>query len=129
MLRTYQIRVTGLVQGVGFRPFIYRLAKEFQLGGIVENRNDGVQIHLNASGEVISDFEEALKRQAPPASEIQSTRVKIVKWHEFIDFRIVKSQDVSDQITLVSPDIAVCEDCLVDMKTQSNRIEDRKSVV
>jgi len=123
LLQTYQIRITGLVQGVGFRPFVYRLAREFQLQGTVENRNDGVRIRLNATGEVIRGFVETIKLQAPQASEIRDIRVKVVKWHEFNNFRIIKSRNVSDQITLVSPDIAVCDDCLHDMKIQPNRID------
>lgn len=121
MIRTYQISITGLVQGVGFRPFIFRLAQKFQFSGTVENRNDGVQIYLNAKLVEVNEFIENLKLSNPPASEIQSIRVEEVKWHEYNGFKILKSRNVSDQITLISPDIAVCNDCLHDMESQPNR--------
>jgi hydrogenase maturation protein HypF len=120
---TYQVEVKGLVQGVGFRPFVYRLAEEFGLMGHVENRNDGVNIKINCSPETILEFTDRLKKKAPQASFIDSVKFSITDKEVFIDFRIIKSLTVSDQVTGISPDIAVCDDCLNDMKTQENRID------
>jgi hydrogenase maturation protein HypF len=121
-LQTYRIEIQGLVQGVGFRPFVYRIAHETGLTGTVENRNDGVVIFLNCSDQTLENFIEKLKRYAPPASRIESINYTVVNHIEFTGFEIVRSSSVSDSVTDVSPDIAVCEDCLADMKVQSNRI-------
>ncbi|HNW88820.1 MAG TPA: carbamoyltransferase HypF [Bacteroidales bacterium] len=119
---TYQVEVKGLVQGVGFRPFVYRLAEAFNLKGHVENRNDGVSIKINCFPEVLPDFIDALQKKAPQASYIESVTYSITGFEVFTEFRIIKSQTISDKITDISPDLAVCEDCLNDMKTQKNRI-------
>lgn len=110
------------MQGVGFRPFIYKLALEHRLCGTVENRNDGVFILICCDSETLKIFAEDIRKKAPPASNIDSVEFTETEYMEFSDFSIVKSASVSDTITDVSPDIAVCSDCLNDMKTQSNRI-------
>ncbi len=120
---TYNVDVKGLVQGVGFRPFVYRLAEDFGLKGHVENRNDGVGIKINCSPELILEFINALKKNAPQASYIETVKYSLAEKEVFTDFRIIKSQTVSNQVTGISPDIAVCNDCLKDMETQKNRID------
>jgi len=111
------------VQGVGFRPFIYRLAKSYKLKGWVENRNDGVAIEVNCDEIIINQFIDAISISAPPASCIESVIFSQTNKMNFNDFQIVKSKSVSSHITDVSPDIAVCDDCLKDMKIQKNRID------
>ena len=123
MEKTYNIRITGLVQGVGFRPFIYRIATHHQLRGTVENRNDGVKILVQGKNRNVEDFLIKLKTESPPASFIQSLEVAKKDFKPFKDFRILKSKNLSQDITLVSPDIAVCSDCLKDMQTQPHRID------
>jgi len=122
-LNTYLIHIKGLVQGVGFRPFIYRVASEFYLKGEVENRNDGVFIKINCDEKTLNDFVQTVRITAPPASSIESVETRQTEFIDFADFQIVKSNSVSDFVTDVSPDIAVCNDCLHDMKTQANRID------
>ncbi len=119
---TYQIEVKGLVQGVGFRPFVYRLAGEFGFRGSVENRNDGVVIKIRCFPRELQNFTDALRKESPPAAIIESLGCSVTEDEVFSDFRILKSRKVSDIITDVSPDIAVCGDCLQDMKTQKNRL-------
>jgi len=116
------IQIKGLVQGVGFRPFIYRIAHQYNLKGWVENRNDGVLIKVNVSYENLENFINEIKLQAPVASNIFSITHKITEPEEFFDFRIVKSENSSEEITDVSPDIAVCDACLEDLKKQVHRI-------
>ncbi len=133
--RTYSILIRGLVQGVGFRPFVYRLAMHMGLSGTVENGVDGVRITVRLNGTVLlDDFLEQLRREAPPASRIWE-----VEWWEEEDkaeakakakaeaveegFRIVPSREDAAGITQVSPDIAVCADCLADMKHQPHRLD------
>ena len=114
--------VKGLVQGVGFRPFIYKIATSFSLRGSVENRNDGVEIIVQGNNKKIKNFLKALNTQSPPASQILSIKVDQKQYKKISDFRILKSRNVSDEITLVSPDIAVCRESGTDMKTQALRI-------
>lgn len=120
---SYKIHVHGTVQGVGFRPFVYRLAREIKLDGSVENRNDGVWISLYCTREELDIFITLLKQQAPYPSTIRSI--------EFIQqagrktqsgFRILASHKGSTEITGICPDIAVCEKCLEDMKNHPRRI-------
>lgn len=118
---TTLIQIKGLVQGVGFRPFVYRVAHQHQLFGWVENRNDGVLIKVNGSAEILNKFIENLKTQAPVASNIHSIKSEEVPFESFKEFRIVKSENSSEEITDISPDIAICDACLSDLKTQTHR--------
>ena len=120
---TTLIQIKGLVQGVGFRPFIYRMAHQHGLNGWVENRNDGVIIKVNGSNEILNLFVEDIKIQAPVASNIHSIKSKVVEPESFSEFKIVKSENSSAEITDISPDIAVCDACLVDLKNQAHRID------
>lgn len=111
-----------MVQGVGFRPFIYRIATMHKLTGWVENRNDGVQIKVEGEPVRLEQFLTALKNRAPLASNITSLSVEEEQPEYSSVFEIFESTDVSEEITEISPDIAVCENCLRDMKNQSHRI-------
>ena len=122
LTHTYKIHIQGLVQGVGFRPYIYRLAHKFNLNGRVENRNDGVFIKVNSSPSVIKKFIEAIKINAPTASSIHRINSHKIAFEKFDTFEIVKSKNKSNEITEVSPDIGVCDKCLADLKTQPHRI-------
>lgn len=112
----------GLVQGVGFRPFIYRLAHDWDLKGWVRNTNENVLICLNLDEETINKFVNEIKIKAPPASEIFSIDLSIIQNESFEDFSIIESRDTSEAITEISPDIGVCKECLEDMKSQTHRI-------
>ena len=122
-IRTFLIQVDGLVQGVGFRPFIYRLAGEYGLQGWVENRNDGVRILINADPDMAERFREEIGTGAPRAAMIESIGMDEKPFSEQSEFQIRGSQDVSDRITGISPDIAVCERCLEEMESQSHRVD------
>lgn len=119
---TYLITINGLVQGVGFRPFVYRLAKRYGLTGRVQNTNENVLICIRATPGQLQSFITALRDGAPPASSIRSLDWERTTDEEFDAFTIIDSLDISDRITEVSPDIAVCGDCLRDMKEQEHRI-------
>ncbi len=121
--KTYLARVSGLVQGVGFRPFVYRLAHECGLKGWVNNTNEYVQVAVNARPEELEDFIGRIRVQSPPAARIDSVEYSEIEWEDFTDFRILESESLSGAVTRVSPDIAVCEDCLDDMKRQPNRVD------
>ncbi len=124
---TYEIRIRGLVQGVGFRPFIYRLAVQEGLSGTVENGVEGVRVVLVGVTELqVSSFLEKMKKQMPPAAriwKIETTPVPQKGDKGGNGFRILPSREDDRGITQVSPDIAVCEDCLRDMKHQPHRYD------
>ncbi len=117
----YLIHIDGLVQGVGFRPFIYRLATEMQLSGMVGNRNDGVFIKIRGSENDLRNFENRIRKESPPAACIHSISIHKSEPELLDDFRIIESKNTSEEITGVSPDIAVCADCLEDMERQIHR--------
>lgn len=116
------IHIRGLVQGVGFRPFVYRMAIKHHVCGWVENNNEGVLIHAEASAENLGAFGQDLRKLAPPAANIQALEQKPAKNDSFQEFSIKKSSNRSDAVTEVSPDIAVCNECLHDMQTQPHRL-------
>ncbi len=120
---SYQICITGLVQGVGFRPFIYKLATKYHLSGTVDNRNEGVIIHISGEEDILNEFVEAIPMEAPPAANIQLLKIEYVEYESFSGFSIKKSDNniISNEITEISPDIAVCADCLQDIKSQPHR--------
>jgi hydrogenase maturation protein HypF len=118
-----KIYIRGLVQGVGFRPFIYRIATRSKLKGWVENNNEGVNIFVEGAQSELNTFINAISHEAPEASHISRIKIVECKPELFDHFFIKKSEDTSDEITEVSPDIAVCNACLEDMKNQPLRID------
>jgi hydrogenase maturation protein HypF len=121
-IRAIRLHITGLVQGVGFRPFVYRIAQKNTIRGWVENNNEGVHIHAEGIGAQLDTFASDLKAFAPPASKIESITTKPAEPAYFDHFNIQKSSNLSDAVTSVSPDIAVCSECLTDMQTQTHRL-------
>ncbi len=123
IVEAYKIEIKGLVQGVGFRPFVYKLAKRHAICGNVENNNEGVLIQAEGNRDHLQQFIKAMKAEAPVASKIAAINVKVKPIVGFENFSILPSHSYSDEITEVSPDIAVCDDCLEDMKSQTHRID------
>lgn len=113
----------GLVQGVGFRPFVYRLAKDHALDGWVKNAGDGVYIRLQGDQQNIDAFLSGLQTQAPIASSLESISIAVSEEDSYSGFTILKSDGAASGITQVSPDIAVCAECLADMKRQAHRLD------
>ena len=112
MQKGFLIKVTGLVQGVGFRPFIHRMALKYHLKGDVENTNEGVLIHVEGDEKIIIRFIASIRNEAPPASSISEIISNEIDLKGYSDFQIIRSQSKSQKITEVSPDIAVCPECL-----------------
>lgn len=121
-IQARKISVKGLVQGVGFRPFIYRIARRHGLAGWVHNSSDGVHIFAEGDREHLALFIKDIRDKAPASSDIHSFEIHQSEPENHAGFRIRKSRKVSHSITRVSPDIAVCRDCLSDMNTQDHRI-------
>ncbi|MCL4490529.1 MAG: carbamoyltransferase HypF [Nitrospirae bacterium] len=113
-----RISVKGVVQGVGFRPFVYSLAKKFGLKGSVKNTSDGVVIE--AEGDTLDGFIEALQTDYPPLARIDSVDIRELPSCGRKDFIIIDSVD-SGSFTLVSPDISICNDCLKELFDPSGR--------
>ena len=123
MISQYNIHIKGLVQGVGFRPFVYRLATDMHLHGYVDNRNDGVFVMIQATPSQKDDFVKGLTTHKPDVAEIETVTVleKPVS-KPLPDFFIAPSREVDNHITRISPDIAVCDECLQDLISQPHRI-------
>jgi hydrogenase maturation protein HypF len=115
------IRVRGVVQGVGFRPFVYRLATKHNLNGWVLNGEDGVEIHLEGDETNLQNFIRDLKIQPPPASVISEIEAQPAPPSGFKDFTIRESQHREQPTARISPDLAVCDDCLKELFDQSDR--------
>jgi hydrogenase maturation protein HypF len=115
--------IRGLVQGVGFRPFIYRLAAQHGFKGEVINRTDGVTVLVECSRDEAYQFVSEIRSLAPPAANIKSVEVKKKAVKSYEAFSITPSRDIDDAITEVSPDIAVCDECLDDLVNDTRRID------
>ena len=109
--RLARISVRGVVQGVGFRPFVYRLAHEHNLKGWVCNTSGSVEIEVEGDEARINRFLEKLKTEAPPMSRIESIETSFTAPRGYSDFLIEESQSRQGHYQLVSPDIASCPDC------------------
>ncbi|NPA94741.1 MAG: carbamoyltransferase HypF [Thermodesulfobacteria bacterium] len=106
-----EITVTGIVQGVGFRPFVYRLARELSLQGEVANTEDGVVIRAQGQEEVLEDFIKRLGSDAPPLAQIKGLKVVQRPCIQFEGFTIRESSKKGHASTGISPDIATCSQC------------------
>jgi hydrogenase maturation protein HypF len=112
------IKVSGTVQGVGFRPYVYWLAKSLELKGKVTNTSDGVTIDVE--GENTTAFLERLKPEAPPLAQITNIDISPLPLFGYVDFGIIQSIDGSS-FTLVSPDVSICDDCLEELRNPTDR--------
>lgn len=114
--------IRGLVQGVGFRPFIYRLAEQHRLSGEVINRTDGVAVIIECDRRKAEAFISDMQSLAPPAASIRSVDIRRRMVRGYSEFSITPSVDNDEAITEVSPDIAVCSECLDDLEHDPGRI-------
>lgn len=119
MTSACSIRVRGIVQGVGFRPFVYRLAHEHTLTGWVLNAGEGVEIHLEGARERLDDFLGALREHAPPAAAITTIDVAPAPVAGLDDFEIRDSRRTR-AIVPISPDLAICDACLNELLDPTN---------
>jgi len=115
------IVVEGIVQGVGFRPFVYNLAKEFGLKGWVNNNSKGVYIDVEGFEEDINQFLQGLENNHPPLAEIEKMTIKGDKVLNYSNFQIKESEKSLDKITFISPDIATCGQCEDDILNSNDR--------
>ena len=120
-MKACSIRVRGVVQGVGFRPFVYRLATANNLKGWVLNGEKGVEIHVEGEEERLNAFVRALQEQAPPAASISELNVADTQTLGFPDFSIRESEKADRPTVRVSPDLPACDACLRELFAAENR--------
>ncbi|HSB12632.1 MAG TPA: carbamoyltransferase HypF [Blastocatellia bacterium] len=116
-----RITIRGAVQGVGFRPFVYRLATELGLPGWVNNSSQGVFIEVEGTRELLETFLLRLEPEKPPRAFIQSLEPSYLDPAGYYNFEIRSSEDAGEKSAFVLPDIATCDDCLVEILDPSDR--------
>jgi hydrogenase maturation protein HypF len=116
-----RIVIRGVVQGVGFRPFVYRLATELGLTGWVTNSTEGVYLEAEGSKDSLDQFVLRVNQERPRHASIQSLEYSFIDVSGSADFEIRPSEEVGTKRTLVMPDIATCVDCMRDIFDPSNR--------
>ncbi|NBJ66571.1 carbamoyltransferase HypF [Adlercreutzia caecimuris] len=122
MIDAVDIHVKGIVQGVGFRPFVYRMAKKYLINGWVLNAADGVYIHAEGESKLVDEFIMELSDNAPAASKVEEIDIKEVPLEDFDSFEIRFSDDEAvAETTLVSPELATCADCVAELFNPNDR--------
>jgi len=119
--KAYRIIIKGIVQGVGFRPHVYRLATEFGLKGWVLNSSAGVFIEIEGAEELLQAFVDRLLQEPPPLADIRSCTKQEIDLAGYKDFIIKASDDQEDKTVMISPDIAICQDCREEVKNSRDR--------
>ncbi|MCD4739043.1 MAG: carbamoyltransferase HypF [Anaerolineae bacterium] len=117
----YHIAITGVVQGVGFRPFVYNLAERLGVRGWVLNHSGGIAIEAEGAPDVLTAFIAVLEAEAPPLAYITSLTAVPILPNGYDSFEIRHSQQVAGQYQLLSPDVAMCDDCLRELFDPADR--------
>lgn len=116
-----RIHINGIVQGVGFRPFVYNLATRLDLKGWVRNTSAGVDIEADGDSDSLQTFVEALRDEAPPLSRIDDLTASFGPANGFRSFDILHSEAIASAFQPISPDVAICDDCLRELFDPSDR--------
>lgn len=116
-----QIVVTGMVQGLGFRPYVYRLAQNWGLKGWVLNSGHGVTIEIQGPVSSIEGFYRDLPAKKPPLAQIVNLKYKTVPLKNYQDFRILASRRSQNSQVLVPPDLAICPECRAEVLAEGER--------
>jgi hydrogenase maturation protein HypF len=116
-----RVRVQGIVQGVGFRPFVYGQAQRRGLAGFVRNDSSGVTIEIEGTPEALDGFLYALRAEAPPLARIDTVAVEPIPLRHESIFVIAHSQAGAERQALISPDTATCDDCLRELCDPADR--------
>ena len=120
-LTARRLRITGVVQGVGFRPFVHRLAVRHGLAGLVRNVGGEVEIAIEGPERALTAFLEAIRSEAPPLSRIESVAVDAAAPRSVSGFRIAQSRDPAGRRQPVSPDVGLCAACEAELLDPANR--------
>lgn len=120
-VKALALHITGIVQGVGFRPFVYNLARSQGLSGWVLNASDGVHAFVEGAEATVDEFPSLVRKQAPPMAVIDDIFAEEVEAEGLLGFEIRESRAEEGQMTLVSPDIATCPDCVRELRDSGDR--------
>ena len=118
-MKALKILTQGIVQGVGFRPYVYRLATSLNLKGYVRNLGNVVEIIIE--GEKADSFVDRLPKELPPIAKINSMEVENIDESNYSDFKIIESGDTYSGISVIPPDIAICDKCLEEIRNPNDR--------
>lgn len=113
---TWHFHITGRVQGIGFRPHVYRIAESLNIKGTVSNDVDGVHIVFNSTQKAADDFVSDILKAAPSLSRIISSRLQKTKSRIFDDFKIIQKEETAQSQIAITPDFALCQECKTDLK-------------
>ncbi len=119
--KTYSIIIKGIVQGVGFRPHVYRLAMEYDLKGWVLNSSSGIFMEIEGEEQKLHHFMHRLQEEPPPLALISSFEAVPIKLQGFSEFTIRLSESQEEKSVMISPDIAICSDCKREVRDQMDR--------
>ena len=121
-MKTEKVLVEGIVQGVGFRPFVYRIATELELTGYVRNLGNVVEIIIQGSDDKIADFIYKLQNELPPIAKINNLETEeLDEKEDYADFTIKESSDSFSGTSVIPPDLAICDKCLEEINDPNNR--------
>ena len=118
-MKALKILTQGIVQGVGFRPYVYRLASELKLNGYVRNLGNVVEIIVEGDNSDL--FVDRLPNELPPIAKISSMEVEEIEEKDYADFEIIESGDSYSGISVIPPDIAICDKCLEEIRNPEDR--------
>lgn len=120
-MKTFHIHIKGVVQGVGFRPFVYKQAKENNLKGWVNNTTDGVHIQINTDLTSANSFLQELLNNLPPLAVVTSSNINETDLQDYDGFEIIQSESNAKPNLLLTPDVAMCKDCRNELYHPENR--------
>jgi hydrogenase maturation protein HypF len=120
-LKGIHIHISGIVQGVGFRPFVYNLAQKYNLKGWVKNTSSGLDIQVDGLEDQLEVFTEKLKSEAPSLASLDQIEVKELPVSGFGAFEILQSESIPSAFQPISPDVCVCPDCASEMLNPKDR--------
>lgn len=106
-----KVWVRGIVQGVGFRPFVFNLAEQLDIKGWVKNTSSGVEIEVSGTPDALATLVESIQHHAPPLARIDDLRAESIPVNGYTEFKILESQPEEGAYLPVSPDVAICDDC------------------
>ena len=120
-MNAYHIHIEGIVQGVGFRPFVYKLALNQKIDGWVNNTTDGVHIHVECQKETAEKFLQIILNELPPLAIITNYSFKKTQAQGLVGFQITNSIHSAKPKLLLTPDVAVCTDCTKELYELKNK--------
>lgn len=120
MTKAYIVRITGIVQGVGFRPFVFRLAKKYDIRGYVRNLG-GAEVEIYIEGDKVKEFIKSLEVEKPPTAVIYSIQVIKAYPKGYSSFRIMESSNEFSSISIIPPDFSICDECIKEILDPKSR--------